>query len=117
MIYRQAVLSLTEDDASSANQYIEKFISASRINSASEATITTNLAGIYLEADIKYKAEEYFRKALSLEPGDPERLNALAWFLIETDRNVDEGMELISKALELSPDDYIYLAYKRLGII
>jgi len=116
VVYRQAVLSLAEGDTSKANQYIEKFISGSRINSASAATITTNLARIYQEADIQDKSEEYWRNALSLEPDNLDRMNDLAWFLIDTDRNVEEGMDLISKVLELSPDDYLYLDTKGWGL-
>lgn len=116
VIYRQAVLSLTKGDTDVANKYIDKFISASRINSDSEANIATRLASIYQESGILEKAEAYFRKALSLEPENPERMNALAWFLIETDRNVDEGIELINKALELVPDDYLYLGTKGWGL-
>jgi len=62
---------------------LKKFTSASRINSASEATIAADLAYINMEAEIQDKAEEYFRKALSLGDSDPDRINALAWFLIE----------------------------------
>ena len=47
------------------------------------------------------KADKYYRKALSLEPENPVRLNDLAYFLIDKDRNVNEGMELVEKALEI----------------
>ena len=78
--------------------------------------ITTSLAGIYSEADILDKAEEYYRKALSLEPENPERMNNLAYFLIDNDRNINEGLELVDKALELSPDNYNYLHTKGWGL-
>jgi tetratricopeptide (TPR) repeat protein len=116
VIYRQAVLSLTTGDTEMANQYIDQFISASRINSDSKATIATGLASMYQESGIPDKAEEYFRQALSLEPESPERINALAWFLIDTDRNVDEGIELINKVLELSPEDYLAMDTKGWGL-
>jgi len=116
LLYRQAILSLTERDTIAANQYIEKYISACRISSISEATITTNLAAIYYEADIPDKAEEYLREALSLESESPERMNNLAWFLINTDRNINEGLKLIEKALELIPDHYSYLYTKGWGL-
>ncbi len=51
------------------------------------------MAVIYSEAGILDKAEKYYRKALSLEPENPERMNNLAYFLIDNDRNINEGME------------------------
>jgi tetratricopeptide (TPR) repeat protein len=53
---------------------------------------------------------------LSLEPENPSRLNNLAWFLIEKDRNIDKGMELIDKALKIRPNSYVYLENKSLGL-
>ena len=62
------------------------------------------------------KAEEYFRKALSLEPESLARMNNLGWFLIDTDRNIKEGLEINNKALESSPDNYFYLDCKGWGL-
>jgi tetratricopeptide (TPR) repeat protein len=44
------------------------------------------------------------------------RINNLALFLIEKDRNINEGMDLIEKALELSPDNYLYSDTKGWGL-
>jgi TolB-like protein len=117
LIYeRQAILSLSEKDTTSANQYIEKYISVCRSNSKREANIMNGLATIYSEADIPDKAEEYYRKALSLEPDNPLHINNLAWHLINKDRNISEGMELVDKALQLSPDDFFYVDTKGWGL-
>ena len=116
LIQRQAMLSLTKGDMTSANRYVEKYVSNRKSNSWSEASISTGLAGIYSEAGILGKAEEYYRNALSLEPPRPNRLNNLAWFLIDNDRNINEGLELVDKALGFSPDDYNYLHTKGWGL-
>jgi tetratricopeptide (TPR) repeat protein/TolB-like protein len=116
LIYRQAVLSLTEGDTVAANRYIEKYISVCKDNSDPEANIITNLASVYSESGILNKAEGYYRKALSLEPEKPDRLKNLAYFLIDKDRNINEGLELIDKALNLKPDNYDYLDNKGLGL-
>ena len=116
LIYMQAILSLSEGDTIAAEQYIKKYISIRKDNSLSEAGIATSLATIYSEAGILDKAEEYYRQAISLEPGKPGRMNALAYFLIDKDRNTDEGLELINKALELSPDNYNMLDTKGWGL-
>ena len=115
LIYGQAVLSLSEGKMKDADHYIEKYISARKENSIPEASIMDGVAGIYSDAGILAKAEEYYRKALSLQPENPERINNLAWFLIDKDRNVVEGLELIEKALELSPDEYYMLDTKGWG--
>ncbi|MBG0859790.1 MAG: tetratricopeptide repeat protein, partial [Bacteroidales bacterium] len=116
VIYRQAILSLIERDTSAANRYIEKYISIRTVNSESKAAITTSLAQIYSEAGILDKAEEYYQQALSLEPENPVRLNNLAYLLIDKDRDINEGLQNVNKALELSPDDYFSLHCKGWGL-
>jgi tetratricopeptide (TPR) repeat protein len=116
LIRRQATLSLTEGDEKEAKDYIDKYISIRKENSASEAAIATSLAGIYSDAGILDKAEEYYRQALTLEPGNPDRLNNLAWFLIDMDQNINKGMDLIDKALKLSPDTWYMLDTKGWGL-
>jgi len=71
---------------------------------------------IYSEAGILDLAEQYFRQALSMEPEKPVRLNNLAWFFINNDRNINEGLDLVEKALELTPDNYIFLHTKGWGL-
>jgi Tfp pilus assembly protein PilF len=112
----QAVLSLSEGDIIAANRYIEKWISIRKEQSRSEVDITTGLANIYSEAGILDKAEEYYRQALSLEPENPARMNNLAFFLIDKDRSIKRGMELVDKALSLNPDYYEYLDTKGRGL-
>jgi len=116
LIYRQAVLSLTEGETKAASEYIEKYKSIRRVNSVSDADITTSLASIYSEAGVLDKAEEYYRQAISLEPEAPERINNLAYFLIDKDRNINAGLELVDKALEFSPDNYLFLDCKGWGL-
>ena len=116
IIYRQAILALSEGKSETANDYIEKYKSVLKENSATEAIITSSLASIYTEAEILDKAEEYYRQALSLEPNSTEKMNTLAYFLIDKDRNINEGLKLVDKVLELSPDNYNYLHTKGWGL-
>jgi tetratricopeptide (TPR) repeat protein len=69
-----------------------------------------------LRGGIKDKAEEYYRQALLLEQESPDRMNTLAYFLIDKDRNISEGLELVDKALKSDPDNYIYLHCKGWGL-
>jgi tetratricopeptide (TPR) repeat protein len=66
------------------------------------------------------KAEPNFKKALELNPDQPQVLNYLGYSWVDMNRNLNEGMDLIRKAVELRPDDgYIVdslgWAYYRLG--
>jgi tetratricopeptide (TPR) repeat protein len=116
IIYRLAVLSLSEGKIKDSDHYIEKYKSIRKENSAPEVRIMDGVAGIYYEANILDKAEEYYRKALSLEPDNPDRLNALAYFLIDSDRKINEGLELIDKALKISPNDYLMIDTRGWGL-
>ncbi len=114
--FRQAVLALYEEKTKEANEYIEKFKSIIKEYSPSEALIATNLAGIYEQAGIPDQAEEYYRQALLIEPIIPNIMNNLAWFLIDNDRNINEGLDLVDNALKSEPDNYVYLDTKGWGL-
>lgn len=116
LIFNQAILSLSESRMEEANETIEEYISVRKEKSASESAIASGVGDIYAEAEVFDKAEEYFRKALSLEPENPEILNNFAWFLIDNNIHINEGLELIDKALESSPDDYYFLDTKGWGL-
>jgi tetratricopeptide (TPR) repeat protein len=116
LVQGQATLSLSEGDKDAANRFINKYISIREEKSVSEASIINGIAEIYSNAGFFEKAEEYYRQALSLEPENPARMNTLAYFLIDKDRNKNEGLEFVNKALELNPEDYEYLHTKGWGL-
>ena len=125
--YNQAILALTLGDTITANKYIEKFTTIRRGNSWPEDDIIAVIASIYSEADLFDKAEEYYRladkmqsdnsgKLSMMQPNNNYRLNNLAWFLIDKNRNIEEGIELADKELKLQPDNYLYLDCKGWGL-
>jgi tetratricopeptide (TPR) repeat protein len=116
LLHRQAVLALSERKIKEADEYIGKYTAIRKGMSASEAEISTGIAFIYSESGITDKAEEYYRKALSSEPDNPLRMNNLAWCLFDDGRNVNEGMQLIDKALELNPSSAYFLDTKGWGL-
>ena len=66
------------------------------------------------------KAEADFYKALELQPDEPHVLNYLGYSWIDMGMNLDKGLELVKKAVELKSDDgYIVdslaWAYFKLG--
>jgi tetratricopeptide (TPR) repeat protein len=116
IIRRQTILSLTEGDLDQARQYIGKYRSVSKDNGSSEADIAATLGSVYAEAGISDIAVEYYRQALSLEPENPMIINTLAHYLIDKNRNINEGLELVEKALKLQPDNYDFLDTKGWGL-
>ena len=51
------------------------------------------------------KAEPSFRKALELNPDQPQVLNYLGYSWVDMNINLEEGLGMIRKAVELKPDD------------
>jgi tetratricopeptide (TPR) repeat protein/TolB-like protein len=74
------------------------------------------MAVIYSDAGSYDRAEEYFRKAVSLEPHNPDFFHFYATSLIENNLNVSEGLELIDASLKMSPDNGTYLDTKGWGL-
>jgi tetratricopeptide (TPR) repeat protein len=52
----------------------------------------------------------------SLEPENTARINSLAYFLIDKDRNINEGLELVEKALAINPNSVSGLHIKGWGL-
>ena len=66
------------------------------------------------------QAEPNFRKALELNPEQPQVLNYLGYSLVDMSHNLEEGLDMIRRAVEARPDDgYIVdslgWAYYRMG--
>ena len=116
LLFREAILALHEGKTGVANSIIDKYSVIQKEKSIPESRILSYLADIYYEAGISASAEEYYRKALSKDPDNPDRMNGLAWMLIDTGSDIYEAIELIETALELSPDNYSYLHAKGWGL-
>ncbi|TSA31619.1 MAG: hypothetical protein D4R64_17795 [Porphyromonadaceae bacterium] len=117
LLSKHAVLAFMQGDTVAGNQYLKRFISVRKGNFWPEGAITATLASIFSSAGRLEKAEQYFRKALLQEPAEVGwKYYGLGAFLIEYDRGINEGIELIDKALRLSPDDCSYLKYKGWGL-
>ncbi|MEH7828182.1 tetratricopeptide repeat protein [Gemmobacter denitrificans] len=66
------------------------------------------------------QAEADMRKALELSPDQPQVLNYLGYNFLELNKNLDEALEMIQRAVALEPDsgaitDSLAWAYFRLG--
>jgi tetratricopeptide (TPR) repeat protein len=114
--YRQCLFAMVEGDSVNYNKYLEKSLRIAKEESWTEANMAGQMATGLSEVGRKDKAEEYYRRALSLEPDEPGRMNDLAFLLIDSERNINEGMVLSDKALELKPDNYLFLHTKGWGL-
>jgi tetratricopeptide (TPR) repeat protein/AraC-like DNA-binding protein len=107
----QAMLALAESDSVRANRYIKKYIATKKKKSSSEADISAGLGWVYAEAGIPEKAEEFYRKAISLEPENPVLMKKFADFLIDNNRSLDEIPALMDKAMQSASCNYDYSEY------
>ena len=105
IIMNQATCALTRGDVRNAEKYIQNLRSVGNNLGRSESFIQSTIATVYDDAGQLETAEDFYREALALNPKNPDRLNDLAWFLIDHDIAIDEGMDLVEKALTLTPED------------
>jgi tetratricopeptide (TPR) repeat protein len=116
-IRRLAICALSQGDDAKADDYLKIYKSFQKeINLYSDSRILKELGAIYEEAKIFETAEEYYRKAFDLESQNPDRMNSLAWFLINNDININEGLKLIDHALEIEPENSYFLDTKGWGL-
>jgi tetratricopeptide (TPR) repeat protein len=116
LIRNQSVLSLSVGDTAETSRLLDKARAYFKSISASEAFIAAARANVFVDAGLMDEAEEFFRIALSSEPQNPVRFNGLAYFLINEDRNVPEGMDYVNKALISESDNYYFLHTKGWGL-
>jgi len=74
----------------------------------------------YERSDMWDEAEADFRAALELEPDQPNVLNYLGYSLVEQNRNLDEALDMIQRAVSARPDsgyivDSLGWVFYRLG--
>jgi len=112
--FRQAVCALSQGDTE-AIEYVEKIRSIMNNYGFKESVQEYYLGSLYEEANIIDKAEEHRRNAYELNPQDVWTIYYLARLLINNDINLDEGMELIQKALKIEPDNTNFLRRKGWG--
>ncbi|MEN3792661.1 tetratricopeptide repeat protein [Fulvimarina sp. MAC3] len=74
----------------------------------------------YERRDMWDKAEADFKKALELSPDQPQVLNYLGYSWVDKNEHLEEGLDMIRRAVELRPNDGYIIdslgwAYYRLG--
>ncbi len=117
--FNQAICALLQNDTSSANQYINQYKAAGTKEGISSRPMRTAYVGnIYRLAGQMKKAEDLYRLALRLRLNQDGSIinniqagDHLFWYyevlgnlLIDNNINIEEGMEYIQKALDLSKE-------------
>ncbi|MDD4899010.1 MAG: tetratricopeptide repeat protein [Candidatus Omnitrophica bacterium] len=67
------------------------------------------LGNIYFELKNKEAAERELKKAVELKPDFAEALNFLGYFYVEENKNLDQALSMIQKALEMDPNNGAYI--------
>lgn len=114
--YWQAICAVAQGDSVKARMHLEGIDQMIQLNGWQETFRWIWYAGVYDRAESFEMAEYYYRKALELRPDDPWVVEDVATFLIASDRNVSEGLELIVQALEAVPENPDFLYAYALGL-
>ena len=114
--YWQAICAVSRGDSIIANLYLDGIDQMIEQKGWPETYRCIWYAGVYDKAESFKKAEFYYRKALSLRPNDPWVVDDVARFLITSEVNISEGMELIDKSLEAIPENPSFLYTYALGL-
>lgn len=67
------------------------------------------LANLYYEVEKLDKVEEELRMALKLDPDSHEANNFLGYLFVENNKDLDEAITLINKALKIQPKNGAYI--------
>jgi len=114
--YWQAICAVSSGDSVNATLYLGGIDQMIEQRGWPETFRWIWYAGVYNKAESFKKAEFYYRKALELRPDDPWVVEDVARFLISSEVNVSEGLELIGPALEAIPENSSFLYTYALGL-
>ena len=71
--------------------------------------ILLELGMLLWESGKAKESKEHFREVLKIEPNSAPALNRLAWFHVVDGKNLEHGIELSKRSLEIRPDTPPYL--------
>jgi tetratricopeptide (TPR) repeat protein len=101
--YYMAQCALSQGNASDANEYLIKYLAKHKELGTPESIIELYLGNMHEEANVMDQAEIHYRKACEIDPQNTNLLMTLASFLINTEINVNEGLDLIYKVRVINP--------------
>jgi len=107
--YWLAICTVSQGDTARAGFYLEEIRKMKEQSGWPEANILLWYASIYAKGGSVQKAEEYYRLAVALKPGDQYALFDFVEFLINNDIHPKEAQEIIVPLVEQYPDNASYL--------
>ena len=112
----QSVCAISQNDSTLAYEYLSKLNEIAQEEGWSEINKLWWTALSYERGNNLIKAEEFYRRAISISKNNIGLKNSFAYFLIFNDIDVEEGIELIIPVLEENPDYWDYLYTYGLGL-
>ncbi|SCX17392.1 lipoprotein NlpI [Agrobacterium rosae] len=100
-----SVLSDAKDYAAMAANYDKAVEVIGAVPKKTDWTIFFQRAIAYERLKQWDKAEPNFKRALELNPEQPQVLNYLGYSWVDKNMNLDEGIDMIRRAVELRPND------------
>lgn len=117
LLQYQIICTMSRGEMENAEEMLVEYKSMRQnIFHCTEAMISTGIGVIYSEAGLLNEAENYYRKAIKEEPKNLNWKNELAWFLIDKDVNIEEGLELVQEVLDYAPNYWPALDTKGWGL-
>jgi TolB-like protein/Tfp pilus assembly protein PilF len=105
-ISQQVICCLFRGDSLAAEKNIKKLKSMVKEDyNWSESKIELWMGHLYLNATDSIEAEKHYRNAYNLDDTDISYMLNLAKVLINAEININEGMELVQKALIIDPEN------------
>lgn len=113
----QAICALSHGEIEKANTIMEEYKSIRHnVLHCTEAMVSSGIGVIYSSAGMLDQAEDFYREAIQLEPDNLVWVRDFAWFLIDKEINIEEGIALSDKILELLPEYWPSLDAKGWGL-
>lgn len=113
----QAICAFSRGDKEKAEDILTEYKSIRQnVLHCTEAMISSGVGTIYSSSGLMEEAEAYYREAIQLEPDNLYWANEFAWFLIDNDINVQEGLDMLDGILASYPEYWPSLDAKGWGL-
>lgn len=117
IIRQQAISAFLLGEMKNGKELLSKYCSI-RLDKGKwpESELLSDIAQIYMQANLLDSAVKYHRLALVNDPTNHYKKYLLAWILIDKDIKLEEGMSLINSVLKIEPENFLYLDAKGWGL-
>ncbi len=100
----QAICAYSMGDNQKAENILSEYKTIRQdILHCTEAMVSSGIGAIYSNSGLLEEAESYYRDATQQDPENLYWMHEFAWFLIENEVNIEEGIKLCDGILEQNP--------------